>query len=336
MADNLLELPSALPKEALGSLVVGIKGFLVWLGGSLAGITAIFYATGYLITRAHLSMLGLHGVLDFDNRAIVHEGGKFLLVVAYSTVSDVALPLLAVLGPVAIAVLGVRRLLGGWVPRWRERLLGRFSGAAARDGLRGMAGVTLFLAFLWHSETFLPKFQHPLCIGDLLYAQSGSTPCPGAALQRGARPLKQALLGRDERLLNNAFQDLVLGFALALVLAYLTWRTTLPWRGGVLYAAPSIIAAGLYLILLPMDYGVLQRAVSYPRIALTPEDGASFPMAGPLFLLKQTERDFIVWDASVRKLFWLPAGTVKRAELDGTYDLFDATPHPAARQGESR
>ena len=83
MADNLSELPPFAPPEGAGSLVVGVKGFLVWLGGSLASITAVFYATGYLITRAHLSMLGLHGVLDFDNHYIVQEGGKFFLVVGY-------------------------------------------------------------------------------------------------------------------------------------------------------------------------------------------------------------------------------------------------------------
>jgi hypothetical protein len=336
MADKLSELPSSAPKQELGSLVVGIKGFLVWLGGSLASITAIFYATGYLITRAHLSMLGLHGVLDFDNHYIVQEGGKFFLVVGYSTVSNVALPLLAVLGPAVVAAMVLRRLLGSRARRWREYLRHRLPGFSAQGWMRLLAFVLLFAAFLWHSETFLLKFQNPLCIGNLLYAESGSAPCPAAMMERGADELKRALLGRDETLLNNAFQELVFGFALAAALAYLTWRITLPWRWRSWYAAPSFFAAALYLVLLPMDYGVLQRSITYPRIALTPGDKSKFPMTGPLFLLNQTAREFVVWDASVRKLFWIPADSVKRAELDGTYDLFDPARHPVATHGERK
>lgn len=325
MADNLSELPPSAPPEGGNSLVVGIKAFLVWLGGSLASITAVFYATGYLITRAHLSMLGLHGVLDFDNHAVVQEGGKFFLVLGYSTMSNVALPLLAVLGPAAIAAMVIRRLLGHRTRRWRNTLRTRLPGFGAQGWMRLLAFGALFAAFLWHAETFLIKFQNPLCIGNLLYAEFGSTPCPAAMMGGGADVLKQALLGRDDRVLNNAFEELVLGFVLAVALAYLTWRTTLPWRGRAWYAAPSLVAAALYLILLPMDYGVLQRPVTYPRIRLTPNENAAFPMTGPLFLLNQTTRDFVVWDASVRTLFWIPAATVKRAELDGTYDLFAAT-----------
>jgi hypothetical protein len=336
MSDNLSELPPFAPQEGMGSLVVGVKGFLVWLGGSLASITAIFYATGYLITRAHLSMLGLHGVLDFDNHYIIQEGGKFFLVLGYSTMSNVALPLLAVLGPAVIAALVLRRLLGNRAWRWPETLRSRLPGFGAQGWLRLLAFVFLFLAFLWHSEAFLPRFQDPLCIGNLLYAESGGAPCPAAMMGRGPDALKQALLGRDERMLNNAFEELVFGFVLAVALAYFTWRTTLPWRRRAWYGAPSLVAAALYLILLPMDYGVLQKPVTYPRIKLIPGENLTFPMAGPLFLLNQTTRDFVVWDASVRKLFWIPAATVKRAELDGTYDLFASAPSPAVAHGERK
>lgn len=333
MADDQSELPPFRPTEGVVSLVAGIKGFLVWLGGSLASITAIFYATGYLITRAHLSMLGLHGVLDFDNEDVIQEGGKFFLVVGYWTMSEAALPLLAVFGPVVIAAMVLRRILGNRARRWRERLRNRVPGFGAQGWMRLLAFVFLFLAFLWHAETFLLKFQQPLCIGNLLYAESGSAPCPASMMHRGADELKQALLGRDDHLLGHAFQELVFGFVLAVVLAYFTWRITLPWRWRGWYAAPSLIAAALYLILLPMDYGVLQKPVTYPRIKLTPNGNANFPMTGPLFLLNQTARDFVVWDASIRKLFWIPADTVKRAELDGTYDLFASAPARAVAHG---
>src|SRR5450830_1783305 len=198
MADNLLELPSALPKEALGSLVVGIKGFLVWLGGSLASITAIFYATGYLITRAHLSMLGLHGVLDLDNHDIVQEGGKFFLVVGYATMSNVVLPLLVVLGTAVVAAMVARRLLGHRAQRWKDGLCRHLPGFGAQGWMRLLAFVLLFAGFYWHSETFLFKFQDPLCIGNVLYAEAGSVPCSARVMARGPEALRRALLAHDQ------------------------------------------------------------------------------------------------------------------------------------------
>ena len=93
MADNISEPPVPLSVEK-SKLVAGTRAFIVWLGGALAGITAILYATGYLITRAHLSLLGLYGVVDFGNDYIVQEGAKFFLVTGYSFGRTVALPLL--------------------------------------------------------------------------------------------------------------------------------------------------------------------------------------------------------------------------------------------------
>lgn len=332
MADNLSESPLPASGE-MGSVVARIRSFVVWLGGSLASITAMFYATGYLITRAHLSMLGLYGVLDFDNDYIIQEGGKFFLVVGYATVSNVALPLLALLGPAVIAGMVARRLAGSRAQRWREQLRKRVPGFGAQGWMRLLAFVALFAAFLWHSEAFLRKFQNPLCIGNLLYANPGRAPCPASMMQGSVERLKTALLVRDDTFLNNAFQELVFGFALAAVLAYLTWRTTLPWRWRSWYVAPSLFATVLYLTLLPMDYGVLQRPITYPRIALTLDEKPALPMTGPLFLLHQTENEFVVWDASIRTLFWIPAGSVRRAEVDGTYDLFDSARYRTPMNG---
>jgi hypothetical protein len=52
--------------------------------------------------------------------------------------------------------------------------------------------------------------------------------------------------------------------------------------------------------------------------------------------LNQTTQEFVVWDASIRKLFWIPASTVRRAELDGSYDLFASAAYPAVVQGEKK
>ena len=46
------------------SLLESFKSFLLWIGGTLAGITALLYTSGYLVTRSHLAMLGLYGLIE--------------------------------------------------------------------------------------------------------------------------------------------------------------------------------------------------------------------------------------------------------------------------------
>src|SRR3546814_10785541 len=63
--------------RAIG-LISGLKGFMVWTGGSLAGITAVLYVCGYLITTAHIYTLGLYCLVDFSKDYFLLEGSKFV------------------------------------------------------------------------------------------------------------------------------------------------------------------------------------------------------------------------------------------------------------------
>jgi hypothetical protein len=317
------------------SFVPGAKGFILWLGGSLAGLTAILYTAGYLVTRAHLSMLGLYGVVDFGGDYFVQEGAKFFLVVGYSFGRSAVLPLLELVGATAVAVMTLRYLL--WrtrVKRWCDNLRARCPDLGADGPLRAIAFVLLFFLFLEHSETALVKFQLPLCITNLLYTDSGTAKC-GPSMQEGAKSLKAALLHRDDAVLTDAFFDLMYRMAQATLLAYMTWWAVPPRRWRSWFVAPPLVAALLiYVISLPMDYGVLLRPIAYPRITLALDEKAAFAIAGPLYLLSKTANDFVVWDASVRKLFWIPSGSVKRAEVGGVYDLFASAPEHAASESK--
>ena len=339
MAANPPNFPPFAPHEGVSSPVAGIKAVFGWLGGSLASITAIFYATGYLVTRAHLSMLGLHGVIDFDNHDIVREGGKFFFVIGYAAMRGAAVPLSTALGWIAIGAIALWWLLRSQVERRRAWLGRRLSGVRAQGWLRFLAFALLFSALHCHSETYPEKFQDPLCIENLLYAESVSALCPPEMMKGAPTTLRTALLRRvhgSEQFLDDTFAELGRGFAFSVAIAYFTWRTVRPWRWRWWFAAPSLIAAALYLILLPMDYGVLRRSIAYPRISLTPAENVTFPMTGPLFLLKETAREFVVWDASVRKLFWIPVDTVRRAELTGNYNVFDSTRYHPVPHGEKK
>ena len=334
MAANLSEVPDSISVAKINA-VARTRAFIVGLGGALAGITAILYACGYLVTRAHLSLLGLYGLIDFSNDYILQEGAKFFLVTAYSVGRDMVLPLLAILTPAVIAVTLLGLLLHRRMQRWRQNARQRFPAFDAPRWGRALAFTAIFILFLWHSDVYLDKFEHPLCFANMLYADAGTTKC-AAIHGRGVDPLMTAIAGSHQALLDNAFQELVVGLTQALAISYLTWRITRPWRAHAWCVAPSFFATALYVILLPMDYGVLQRSINYPRIALTLDEKAAFPVTGPVFLLNKSSNDFVVWGASSRKLFWVPAASVKRAEVDGAFDLFDSRWHTSAKPGGSK
>ena len=334
MTANLAEPPETSP-VANNNVLARARAFVVGLGGALAGITAILYACGYLVTRAHQSLLGLYGLVEFNNDYILQEGAKFFLVMAYSVGRDMVMPLLTVLTAVVIVLFLLGLLLRTRAQRWRDAVRNRVAPFDAGRWVRAAGFAVLFILFLLHSDLYLDKFERPLCYANLLYAEAGATKCtlPKELHDDGIR---KALLASDQVVLDIEFMELVLGLAKAVVLSYLTWRVTLPWRWRAWCVAPSFFATALYLILLPMDYGVLKRSLNYPRIALTLDDKTPFPAAGPVFLLNKSSSEFVVWGALPRKLYWVPVASVRRAEVDGAYDLFNSRWRANVPQGGNK
>src|SRR3546814_8458036 len=97
--------------QAIG-LISGLKGFMVWTGGSLAGITAVLYVCGYLITTAHIYTLGLYGLVDFSKDYFLLAGSKFVLTlvigIAQAVINPVTILAATVLAPIALAVIFAR------------------------------------------------------------------------------------------------------------------------------------------------------------------------------------------------------------------------------------
>lgn len=330
MAETLSDVPPS-AAGGLHGLVAGIKGFTLWLGGSLAGITALLYATGYLVTRSHLNLLGLYGIVDFGHDYFIQEGAKFFLVIGYSYALSVVLPLLTV-GEIA----GVVLLVSGFALRkaHAERLCAWLKARFARIETGSMPRVAAFavllFGFLLDADQFLVEFEVPLCVANLLYADAGSGDAAcGPELMEKKKVLEAAILHRDAEVaaaLNEKFATLVYATAKTALLAYLMWKVVMPWRRWRLWlVAPPLVAVCFYTVSLPLDYAVLQRPVIYPRIklALGAESPPSPPGTnGPLFLLSKTAGDFVVWDASIRRLLWIPSGSVKRVEVIGIGNLF--------------
>ncbi|QSX78524.1 hypothetical protein [Agrilutibacter solisilvae] len=319
---------AALP-EAIG-IATGLKGFLLWVGGSLAGITAMLYACGYLVTRAHMSMLGLYGFVTYDSDHFLQEGAKFLLTMAQEMAEIVAV-LLAVLGllllvPGCLALCG-RRRRDAWRERyrgWRQRSAVEHTWERGRYLLYGAA----FVYLIAKTGFVLDLLYAPLGVANLLY--DGAAPVCATFDATDSACLRQALLRGEADNLGAAF-DAQLYLALTVVLlACVTWWIVMPWKWRAWLIAPFIVSVALCLLLLPMDYGVLQRPTIYPVLRLVREPPVA-ATPGRLFLISKTDGEFVVWDAVAHKVTWIPAGGISSAEIVQVRDLFE--PVPASSQG---
>lgn len=67
-----------------------------WLAGSIAGISAILGAFGFIIHRSQMHLLGLDAFMEFDTEFYVQEGAKFI-VVLWSLAQKSFLPFLIII-----------------------------------------------------------------------------------------------------------------------------------------------------------------------------------------------------------------------------------------------
>jgi hypothetical protein len=84
---------------------------------------------------------------------------------------------------------------------------------------------------------------------------------------------------------------------------------------------PFGVTLALYLVSLPMDYGVLERSVQYGVVSFAGEADA-LPKGESVFLLDRKADGFVVWDKNNRRVLWLPLSKLQRAELRAVEPLF--------------
>ncbi|UNK50345.1 hypothetical protein MNR01_04760 [Lysobacter sp. S4-A87] len=336
--------PAALPDlpEAI-NIAAGIKGFILWIGGSLAGITALLYACGYLVTRAHLHMLGLYGFVEFNSDHFLQEGAKFFLEVAYD-LAEVSLLFFTMIGIVLVPVvigslIGKRRVLPllERFSAWREL---RRSTQAPRIARSLFYGV-LFAVLIWLTGESLHPSYAPLCISDLLYSDAGSNECIADGVPYAlSLALQKALRTGDSVTLGSAFGERLTQAIYLVILTCVAWYTVARWRWRNWLISPFVVSMGLFLLLLPMDYGVLKRPTVYPVLSITASDDAGLDAAptpgSTLYLLDKTDSEFIAWDATARKVIWMPSSTLSRAEIVRMHDLFGAPTKTAPATGAKK
>ena len=320
-------------------MIEGIKQFVAWIGGAVAGLSILFYAAGYLVHRAHTNMLGLTGIIDFPHEQLLYEGAKFFFTVgAYLLKSFVVIGITLLIAGILLMLLRqivwldrAGRAVTTWVRARRDRLNERHPALLGACALALLAGV-----FVVHTDRFLYPLQDLYTrMEHLLYRSPPANPPAGCGipepagatdadgtlvavthwLQQGEK-CRDRLLGEFRRLLAGYFLLLIaLGY---FALPRQTQEPSLVYR----IAIGTLATYGvLYTLLLPMAFGVLVRSPIYPVITLKSRAGA-VDISSPVHLLNKNDRSLLVWDRAVRKATWLPADAATQIDVHRQANLF--------------
>jgi len=321
-------------------LLQRLKESIAWLGGALAALTAICYATGYYAFHAHLTMLGLGRVVEFKHEDMLLEGARFFFAVtahllqmtlALGAGGAGALVLLALLGEIGPLARRARHA-GQWLSARRAAL------HAARPALKGTLLLTAVVALLIaHTDRF---FYPLLALGriDGLLFRAGA---PAAAECRslmapdsnGLTPAVAAsLLVQGERcgvFLLAEFRRLLDGYLALLIAVALSFSFDAPLRPPVLGRMVRLVLAVyamVYTLLLPIAFGILVRAAVYPLASLEFKSGP--PASGSL--MARNDKNLLLWLPAERQAVWYASEAVVRLQVTGQSNLF-SRPEGGAR-----
>jgi hypothetical protein len=305
-------------------LLQRLKESIAWIGGSLAGLTALCYAAGYFSFHAHLTMLGLDGTVDFPHEQMLLEGTHFFFI----TAKHLLLVGLA-LGVAIVAFMAAGEALARAGPFLRAR-------ARLREFLEKrptLVLVTLLVVFavavVVHSDHFFYPLQDVTAIDNQLFkplpVKPGATECPSAAANLELVTETVSLLLRMGPVCAAArqaeFVSLLNGFLVLLV----ALAAALSKRFGASFpkAAPMIrgllgIYALVYLLLLPIAFGILVREPVHPVVRIDFKNGSS---AGG-FLVSRNDRGLTLWSPGERAARWLPAESVSAIRTVGQASVF--------------
>lgn len=311
-----------------------LKESIAWLGGALAALTAICYATGYYSFHAHLTMLGLGQVVDFKHEDMLLEGARFFFVVTahlLQMVLALGAGLVSVL--VAFALLGeigpLRRGWGRFVEWFGAR---RVALGAARPTLTStLLLAVLVLLLIAHTN----RFFYPLLalgrIDGLLFRTGvqatndcralipadniGLTPAVAATLVMQGGRCSAYLLGEFRRLLDG-----YLALLIAINLFFYLTPHIRPALLGRVFRMVLAVYGLVYALLLPVDFGILVRAAVYPLASLEFKNGTV--LKGNL--MTRNDKNLLLWLPAERKAIWYPADAAT-VQVIGQDNLFS---HP--------
>lgn len=308
-------------------LFKSIALFVGWLTSSLAGIGAILYSCGYLVTRAQLRSLGLFGLFDLSPEYYVQEGANFFIVLAVTAVnaSNTMLLRLAYTGIILLFSLIISLPLVIYLFRKRERLkkvIQNIRDAFARRIVSpprlwcNATYLALLLLLIFYLTSYLREFRPALEVSNVLYSSASGNQ------KQDYKPIRQWILIADRDNLENHFRLLLWGTLQAVLALALTWYVTPSSRLKIWLLSPFIVTSIMYTLFLPIAYGALVRPTRFPVVTMTSQNKVLASVKDRLFMLNKTEHEFILWDSKEKRVLWIPSDQIETAEVKEIQLLF--------------
>jgi hypothetical protein len=291
-----------------------LGGTVAWLSASAAGLGAIFYAFGYLITLANLYMLGLDLIaFSYDPTFYIRRGANFLLLSAID-VAEFLFALFEGLAPgFLIAFLGILiAFLGSRLLRrrgWKVATKQPFRHFTEHQQVwKVLAYLSLLppLVYLLLTRVWFPD---ALTVSGVLY-HAGNAGAAGGQI-------REWIVSGNERELHNQYAHLVQQQVVIGVLLLLAWGSTRAWRWSALLTAPFAVLFAISAACLPLEYGTLALPNRFPPALIRFEHPAEMAGAPPvaMYLLNKTESEFVLWDSYHRKIVWIPSRMLASVEI---------------------
>jgi len=306
----------------LASLARGLGATIAWLSGSLAAISAIFYAFGYLATLANLDMLGLDLLaFHYDPTFYIQRGADGLLL-SVTAIGGFWLWLFVVLAILAAAYELLR------VRDWELATRQPFRAIAGhRQVVQALIYLTLLFMLLWlvHVWGLFPS-PKDLQVSGILYPETA---------RAAENPIRGWILAGDQNRLQDRYgifvaQQAIIGILLAFTLGF-----TRGWRRRAPAIAPFAIVFTISLAWLPLEYGKVALQPKFSQVLVRFEHSMAAPGAPPvtMYLLNKTDDAFVLWDDRQRKIIWVPSRALASAEISAKRTLSEiiASPGEAGR-----
>jgi hypothetical protein len=251
---------------------------IAWLSGAAAGIGAIFYAFGYLITLANLQMLGLDlAALRYDPTFYIGRGAGFVLLSAVYAAQGPLPPLILLALGYLIAFLG-GPLLHKHV--WRLAMVQPFRSFTQHQEVWKTLAYPLLLLLLYLQLPNHFWFPEEMSLSGVLYSARDGGPA-------GDSIWKSIVCGEGD-LLQRRFRIFVDQQVWIGVLLLLAWGLNRARRWGALWTAPFVVVFAISTVWLPLEYGKLALLNKFPQ-ALVQFEHPMETAGGPviMYLVKQ-------------------------------------------------
>ena len=296
-------------REAAGALA-GIVG---WIGGSLAGLTALCYAAGYFVIHTHLTMLGFSGVVDVPADQLLLEGGRFF----YYTLAKVLLAgMVIVLIPtgfylLAKSVYRVPLIRDNKCVRWLRQIL-------TSDRTKLIEGYALPLLAIFLVVLHFNYYYDELATLQTLNNLAFLTPGKGPGIAGEIAPMITSGSEVDRDNLIATYLQIVFNFTAFIASLWIVIHRAGATPLGKIAKTFFILYTALLAASLPLAFGVLVRTPIYPAATVILKNGEKFQG----FLLQRSAEDILLWNPDARRNIAFDVADTSRVEAGDERDIF--------------